>query len=162
MKVSRNVDLRKVIVRTSYASKPNVSVYRSSDILDPFRVVESVCPGTGEKVYTLVDDLYLLLEAEKKKRFSPDTLNSIIDSMSVHGSSFDSLRSKLSDDQLINLVKSRHIQSPSDVQAWANYLNSLADSELKDFAADLESLIPKAPEPEKIQKVEVVNSPKSE
>lgn len=162
MKVSRNVDLRKVVICTSYASKPNVSVYRSSDILDPLRIVESVCPETGQKVYTLIDDLRLLLEAEKKKKFSPDTLNSIADAMSVHDAPFDSLRSKLSDDQLIKLIKSRHIQSASDIQAWNNYLNSLADAELKQFASDLEDLIPKAPEPEKIQKVEVVNTPKSE
>lgn len=137
---------------------------REPSMLEVFQCEKVVCPVTGGTMTIIKDDVYLLLELEKKKKLSPESLSSIVDAMnnSSHSDALSSLRSKLDDDQILSLVKSRHLQAPSDLVKWNAYLDSLSDAALKDFCSDLESKFPKAPEPEKIQKVEVVNAPKSE
>ena len=45
----------------------------------------------------------------------------------------------LSDDELLSMVKSRHVQSPSEVLDWVNSINELAselESEALKLAAD--------------------------
>lgn len=44
----------------------------------------------------------------------------------------ENLGAKFSDDQLISLVKSRHVQSPSDLRSWSNFLTDQA-KDIQDF-----------------------------
>ena len=51
---------------------------------------------------------------------------------SLNHESSENLGAKFSDDQLISLVKSRHVQSPSDLRSWSNFLTDQAKS-IQDF-----------------------------
>lgn len=157
-------DLRYLHYHFDRKAGVTVSKFFERGVLDSFRCKKVKCTQTAEPVTFIHDDVSLLLEFEKKKTLSPESLSSIVESMNVSGNSsqLDSLRSKLSDEQLVAFVKSRHIQSASEMLAWCRYLNNMAENEFSKFADDLNSRIPKPEEPEKIQKVEVVNSPKSE
>lgn len=160
-------DLRELHVKFNREAAVTTSKFIERGVLDSFRCQKSKCTETGDDVTFVLDDVALLLEFEKKKKFSPDVIASIVESMSAVGKSseLDSLRSKLSDDELIAFVKSRHIQSASELSAWCNYLNRMTEQELSAFSDEIKSRIPEPPEPEKIQKVEVVNAsgtPKSE
>lgn len=164
MSRSRCVRLNDLHYKFNACCSPKDMILRSPSIMESFLVRTGKSIITGDKFFKFVDDIAFLFEAEKKKKLSPESLSSIVESMNSVGSSsaLDSLRSKLDDDQLLSLVKSRHIQAPCELVAWASWLNSQAENVVKEFARSLESKIPKAPEPEKVQKVEVVNSPKSE
>lgn len=163
MEKSRNVNLGSVRYRFFGSYSHDVDVFRSPSLIEPYLIETHTCPDDGLPYSRRVCDVSFLLSYEKKKKFSPEMVNSLVDSLrATSPSSFDSLKSKLSDDQLMALVKSRHIQSPCEIIAWSSYLDSLADDLLKSFASELDSLIPKKTEPEKVQKVEVVNPPKSE
>ena len=75
-----------------------------------------------ERVYHH-SDIYLLFN---QKRISSTTITSLLDyltSMSSPASdALSSLRSKVSDEQLLSLCKSRYIQTPSELLAWSTYL----------------------------------------
>lgn len=157
-------DIRELHVSFCKGTVMSTSNFLERGIMDSFRFFKTKSAVTGLPVTYMHDDIALLLSFEKKKQMSPEAMSTIVDAMNATGNftHLDNLKAKLSDDQIMSLVKSRHVQAPSELVMWSRYLGGLADRELRDFCNYLDSKRPKAPEPEKIQKVEVVNTPKSE
>lgn len=91
----------------------------------------------SEKVKStrLTSDIYMLFNQQRLDKLSRESLLSYFESMSVNEPKFGDLRSKLGDDQLINFVKSRFIQSPSELMAWSQYLMSSSDAVVAELAA---------------------------
>lgn len=58
---------------------------------------------------------------------SRESLVKYFGELSVTEPKMKELRSKLSDDQLCSFVKSRFIQTPSELMAWSQYLMSSQD-----------------------------------
>lgn len=112
-----------------------LSMFYSPSPIDGFmmNMHENIC-GDG-KSCRVTSDIYMLFNQQRLDRQSREALINYFDNMSVNSPSLSSLRSKLTDDQLISLVKSRYISSMSELLEWSMYLNSLADSEIKAFLA---------------------------
>lgn len=89
----------------------------------------------GVKSVRLTSDIYMLFNQQRLDRLSRESLLSYFESMSVNEPKFGDLRSKLGDDQLIDFVKSRFIQSPSELMAWSSYLMSSSDAAIAELAA---------------------------
>lgn len=83
----------------------------------------------------LTSDIYMLFNQQRLDRLSRESLLSHFESMSVNEPKFGDLRAKLGDDQLINFVKSRFIQSPSELMSWSQYLMSSSDAVVAELAA---------------------------
>ena len=81
----------------------------------------------GTEVVTLTSDIYMLFNQQRLDRMSKDRLLAYFENLSVNEPKMRELRSKLSDDQLCSFVKSRFIQSPSELMAWSQYLMSSQD-----------------------------------
>ena len=81
----------------------------------------------GTEVVTLTSDIYMLFNQQRLDRMSKDRLLSYFENLSVSEPKMRELRSKLSDEQLCSFVKSRFIQSPSELMAWSQYLMSSQD-----------------------------------
>lgn len=81
----------------------------------------------GNEVVTLTSDIYMLFNQQRLDRMSKDRLLAYFENLSVTDPKMSELRSKLSDDQLCSFVKSRFIQSPSELMAWSEYLMSSQD-----------------------------------
>lgn len=92
----------------------------------------------GVKSIRLTSDIYMLFNQQRLDRLSRESLLSHFESMSVNEPKFGDLRSKLGDDQLISFVKSRFIQSPSELMAWSSYLMSSSDAAIAELAAQQE------------------------
>ena len=94
--------------------------------LETFKLSES------ESVFHRDNDVGLLFNQERvAKSVGVDTVNAWLKSMSNFGKSFvDKLREKLGDDSLIKFVKSRHLQTPSELLVWSQYLNETYGDEL--------------------------------
>lgn len=73
---------------------------------------------------TVTSDVTMLFNQKRLDKMSVQTLVSHFDSMQQKNDSLRELRSKLSDEQLGKLVKSRYIQSPSELMAYSAYLVS--------------------------------------
>lgn len=87
--------------------------------------VPSVCVTT---------DIYMLFNQQRLDRMTRENLLQYFAEMSVTQPKFSELRSKLTDDQLVSFVKSRFIQSPSELMAWSQYLMASSDEQLAALA----------------------------
>lgn len=90
----------------------------------------------GTEVVTLTSDIYMLFNQQRLDRMSKDRLLAYFENLSVNEPKMCELRSKLSDDQLCSFVKSRFIQSPSELMAWSQYLMSSQDEMIAAAAAE--------------------------
>lgn len=89
--------------------------------VDEFTFEKVSVPGSDESV-TLTSDITMLFNQQRLDRCSRDALIQYFDSMARTSSDFSALRSKLSDDQLMSIVKSRYLQSPSELLAYSESL----------------------------------------
>lgn len=90
----------------------------------------------GEEVVTLTSDIYMLFNQQRLDKMTKDRLLAYFENLSVNEPKMRELRSKLSDDQLCSFVKSRFIQSPSELMAWSQYLMSSQDEMIVAAAAE--------------------------
>lgn len=90
----------------------------------------------GKEVVILTSDICMLFNQQRLDRMSKDRLLSYFENLSVNEPKMRELRSKLSDDQLCSFVKSRFIQSPSELMAWSQYLMSSQDEMIAAAAAE--------------------------
>lgn len=90
----------------------------------------------GNEVVTLTSDIYMLFNQQRLDRMSKDRLLAYFENLSVTDPKMSELRSKLSDDQLCSFVKSRFIQSPSELMAWSQCLMSSQDEMIAAAAAE--------------------------
>lgn len=80
-------------------------------------------------------DIYMLFNQKRLDRMSRESLVKYFSDLSVAEPKMKELRSKLSDEQLCSFVKSRFIQSPSELMAWSQYLMSSQDEMIASLAA---------------------------
>lgn len=90
----------------------------------------------GTEVVTLTSDIFMLFNQQRLDRMSKDCLLAYFENLSVNEPKMCELRSKLTDDQLCSFVKSRFIQSPSELMAWSQYLMSSQDEMIAAAAAE--------------------------
>lgn len=91
---------------------------------------------SGRKTFRVTSDIYMLFNQQRLDRMSKERLISYFESLSVNEPKLYELRSKLTDDQLCSFVKSRFIQSPSELMAWSQYLMSSQDEMIAAVAAE--------------------------
>lgn len=90
----------------------------------------------GVKSIRCSSDIYMLFNQQRLDRMSKERLVAHFEKLSVNEPKMRELRSKLSDDQLCSFVKSRFIQSPSELMAWSQYLMSSQDEMIAAAAAE--------------------------
>lgn len=109
------------------------SEFRQESPVDQFLFEELEFDGV--KGVRLTSDICMLFNQQRLDRLSRESLLSHFESMSVNDPKFGDFRSMLGDDQLISFVKSRFIQSPSELMAWSQYLMSSSDAVVAELAA---------------------------
>lgn len=117
-------------------------VLREKAVYEPI-LNEPLEIGT-KKVRFLENDLILLFNQERLNNLGDSALLEYINSIAPTNDGLNELRSKCTDDELLSLVKSRHIQSRSELLRWSEYLNARLDdysSELARLKAEKENTI---------------------
>ena len=109
------------------------SEFRESSPVDQFIFQE--IEVDGKPSVRLTSDIYMLFNQQRLDRMSRESLLSYFDSIQVREPRFTEIRSKLGDEQLMSFVKSRFIQSPSELMAWSQYLMSSSDDAVAALAA---------------------------
>lgn len=83
----------------------------------------------GSEFIRIRSDVSMLLHAaDMAKKYGTGFVQSMIDMRRPKSSSLQSQMDQMSDAQILDTVKSRHLQSPSELIAWSEYLLEQARS----------------------------------
>jgi hypothetical protein len=94
---------------------------------EPFRF-EKVGTDENEAVRIRSDVSMLLHAADMAKKYGSGFVQSMIDMRRPKSSAIQSQMDQMSDAQILDTIKSRHLQSPSELLAWSEYLVAQAES----------------------------------
>lgn len=102
---------------------------------EPFRF-EKVGTEENETIRIRSDVSMLLHAADMAKKYGSGFVQSMIDMRRPKSSALQSQMDQMSDAQILDTIKSRHLQSPSELIAWSEYLIDQAKS-IEDEASRL-------------------------
>lgn len=102
---------------------------------EPFRF-EKVGTEESEAIRIRSDVSMLLHAADMAKKYGSGFVQSMIDMRRPKSSALQSQMDQMSDAAILDTVKSRHLQSPSELLAWSEYLVEQA----KDIEQEAERL----------------------
>lgn len=88
---------------------------------EPFRF-EKVGTEENEVVRIRSDVSMLLHAADMAKKYGSGFVQSMVDMRRPKSSAIQSQMDQMSDAQILDTIKSRHLQSPSELLAWSEYL----------------------------------------
>lgn len=88
---------------------------------EPFRF-EKIGTEENEAVRIRSDVSMLLHAADMAKKYGLGFTQSMIDMRRPKSSALQSQMDQMSDAQILDTIKSRHLQSPSELIAWSEYL----------------------------------------
>ena len=88
---------------------------------EPFRI-EKVGTEDNEAIRIRSDVSMLLHAADMAKKYGPGFVQSMIDMRRPKSTSIQSQMDQMTDAQILDTIKSRHLQSPSELIAWSEYL----------------------------------------
>nr|DAV16570.1 MAG TPA: hypothetical protein [Microviridae sp.] len=127
---------------------PDVSIFPSQrpeeicldlNPVENFRI-ERYSDAPNSPVRVRSDISMLLHAADTAKKIGPAGLQYLMNTKRSKPSSFQSQLDSmdLSDDEILSMVKSRHLQSPSEILAWSESINELAEDLKSDALKQLE------------------------
>ena len=103
------------------------AVLMHSELYQPSPVdefyTESVIPVDGSECVFHVDPLIMLFNQQRIDNLGSLTAKQFLDSLQQKESSLSELRKKCSDDDLMAMMKSRYLQTPSEIMSYADILN---------------------------------------
>lgn len=126
MRYKRKTGRQNII--TNVSSSMAITCVRQPSLVDSFYIEESWHPETGAKIYGCHNPLYMLFNQQRLDRLGPEAINQWIQSLDAAGnSSLAAVRSKISDDDLLLMVRSRHIQHPCELERFMEDLQTRSD-----------------------------------
>ena len=93
---------------------------------EPFRF-EKNGPEENEYIRIRSDVSMLLHAADMAKKYGSNFAQSMIDMRRPKSSAIQSQMDQMSDEQILDTIKSRHLQSPSELIAWSEHLMEQAE-----------------------------------
>lgn len=100
-----------------------VTCLRCSSPVETFYRQDVPCVHGKSDAVSYRTDIYMLFNQQRLDRMTLSQLTDYLDNQTPT-SGMSQLRSKMKDEQLHQFIKSRYIQSPSELMAWSEYLSS--------------------------------------
>ncbi len=121
------------------AVNPKTVVARSSSMVDTF-YHEKVSNPDGSQTLFVNDPIYMLFNQQRlEQELGSTAVKMWLDSLVSSSDHLSELRSKCSDNELMYMIKSRHIQSPSELKSWLDYMSENVDKFNSELASIRES-----------------------
>lgn len=124
----------------------SVTNLRQPSLVEDFYKQSFATPHGSCDAVAFRTDVYMLFNQDRLDRMTQSQLSAWLDNQAPTDGLI-SLRNQLSDSQLHQFIKSRYIQSPSELKAWSSYLESEYGSELSKLQPVDPAPAPSAPAP---------------
>lgn len=99
------------------------SILRDASVVDEF-YHESTTPSDDKmESVSVCDPIIILFNQQRLDNMGTTPAKAFIDSLVPKSNSLSELRKNCSDDDLMYMVKSRHLQSPAEILSWCRYMN---------------------------------------
>lgn len=117
-----------------------------SPMFEDLLIEETTAPNGDVSSVRVCNDISLLFNQQRLESLGREGIKQFLDSLTPKSPSLASLRSKISDADLLKVCKSRYIQSPSELLAWSSYLDSSL-SEIQQEIVDSSTVEEEPPAP---------------
>lgn len=116
-------------------------ILRNTELLQD-SVIKDFCSekcttADGTEIVSFVDPILMLFNQQRLETLGQFGAKEFLDSFNQKSTALDELRSKCSDDDLMKLIKSRHLQSPAEILSWCRYMQQNIDT----FNAEVQKLV---------------------
>lgn len=126
--------------------------YFQPSLVSSFYKEESVSAESGEPMVVYHDPIYMLFNQERLSKLGAGGVEMWLQQMNQSKANpLAELRKECSDEDLVSMIKSRHLQSPSEILAWSRLMTSRIDefkSEVAKLVASNEVDQPSPTEPD--------------
>lgn len=110
------------------------------DNVDLFRIEQVDCINSSESYIRVRSDISMLFHAEDTaKKIGVEGFRFLSESRRVKSSSTQSMMDKMPDDLILDTLKSRHLQHPSELLAFSEQLSAIASDMEKEYKDYIES-----------------------
>lgn len=113
------------VLPKGYTPSKSVVIYPEHKLSPVF------CVGASSKdvdCLCVTSDLFDLLNQNRLESFGVDVVRDYVSRMIPRSSAVSDAISKMSDDEIMESIKPRNIQSYSEIQQWVNYLGATIES----------------------------------
>lgn len=119
-------------------------------LVTSFYKEESISSESGEPMVVYHDPIYMLFNQQRLSKLGAGAVDMWLQQMNQSKANpLAELRKECSDEDLVSMIKSRHLQSPSEILAWSRLMTSKIDvfkSEVAKLVASKEVEQPSAPD----------------
>lgn len=115
----------------------NMNPFQPS-LVTSFYKEESVSAESGEPMLAFHDPIYMLFNQERLSKLGSGAVELWLNQMNQsRANPLSELRKECSDEDLVTMIKSRHLQSPSEILSWSR----LMTSKLEEFKSEVAKLV---------------------
>lgn len=115
------------------------SILRESSPVDEFYREPTKSAHDDIESVSYVDPIIILFNQDRLQSLGDMGVKAFLDSLQQRESSLAELRKKVSDDDLCAMMKSRYLQTPSEVTSWCRYIEGNVDAFNKEVQALLDA-----------------------
>lgn len=113
-------------------------VVRESSTMDMFYTEKTISSDDNKECVAYTDPIRMLFNQKRLESIGTSAVNQWLDSLkNFKVDPLAEIRSKCSDEELKAMIKSRNIQQPSEIMAWAEYCQQNVDK----FNQELQKVI---------------------
>lgn len=139
----RRKHIDRVLPRGCCRLMATVTAVRQKTPVDDFYCEELPSVHSVQPACVYRNDIFMVLAQKRLDSMTQEQFSRYLD----HDRSctqLQSMRSRMSDDQLFSFVKSRYIQHPAELRAWSAYIQTELSSRVEEYVRSKTS----SPEPE--------------
>lgn len=129
--------------KDNYAFNDSISIkqtiLREPSLTDEFYFEECEAANDCLKSTSFIDPVYMLFNQQRLNNLGQLGIEKFLESFIQKDDLLRELRSKCSDEQLASMIKSKYLQSASEITAWCRYMQSHVD----EFNAEIKKVMEK-------------------
>ena len=127
LKGNRDITKRNRERKSGYGVRTvELSKWRQPSLVESFYKQENEVPNGRQKAICWCDEIFMLFNQRRLDRMTAQQLNEWLELSSSQSDGLKSLRSRLKDEQLQQFIKSRYIQSQSELLSYSRELELYA------------------------------------